>query len=92
MNKLTCELFYSTYVDLSSDLELGIYIQRVEKQYPQKVYSKAFNSYIYTTVGNIISLCDNSNETIPFISFVTDKEICKAMKENQIDVLHIKLK
>lgn len=92
INKLTCELFYSTYVDLSSDLELGIYIQRVEKKHSQKVYSNAFNSFIYTTIRNTISLCDNSNEIIPFVTFVTNKEIHKTMKENNIEVLPIRLK
>lgn len=92
VNKLTCELFYSTYVDLSSELELGIYIQRIEKKYPEKVYSKALKSYIYTTIGNTISLCNNSKNIIPFIPLVTNKEIYKMMKENSIDILPIKLK
>lgn len=34
----------------------------------------------------------NINDTIPFISFVTNKEIYKTMKGNHIDILPIKLR
>ncbi|WP_165021458.1 hypothetical protein [Dysgonomonas sp. ZJ279] len=93
INKLSCELFYSTYVHLSPNLDIGIYIQRIERKYPKRIYSEALKSYIYTTIGNTVSFCDNTKGLIPFINLVTDTNFHKAILEQNItDVVHIKLK
>lgn len=93
INKLSCEIFYSNYVELSSKLDLGIYLQRVEKKHSQRIYSKALNSYINTTVGNTISFCKNDENIIPFVSMVTDKSLFDdARRKGVNDIIYLKWK
>lgn len=93
INKLSCEFFYSNYIELSSKLDLGIYLQRVDKKCSQRIYSKALNAYINTTVGNTISFYKSDENIIPFISMVTDKSLFdEARRKGMTDIIYLKWK
>ena len=94
INRLSCELFYSNFIDnFSQKLDLGIYIQRISKKCPEKIYSNELKRTIYTSVSNTITFCDNDKGIIPFFPLVTDRSLHKSILESgATGVINIVLK
>jgi len=89
VNKLSCELFYSDYMDISSNLDIGLFIQRIKAKKSQRVYSHSLKKYINTTTCNTICPC---NEEVKKLIVLPDYVIDKKINEETKSMIKVNLK